>query len=184
MSFFTSASIVNVRLQWKVVVQPGPKYGAGQQLPGAPAYEGRQDVTRIIGNMVLVKSGPHKRNNFWEKLSAIWSRPFRNFACTVLRRKSFKIAFLRGPKFLTCSGRPRVWCQPSVQHWNYVEFIDKTVLDFTDVYCKRLSNMGDVLSLCLSVISLSVYWNNGRVSKMSSDKFASPWVLNTSHMFK
>ena len=71
MSFFTSASIVNVRLQWKVVVQPGPKYGAGQQLPGAPAYEGRQDVTRIIGNMVLVKSGPHKRNNFWEKLSAI-----------------------------------------------------------------------------------------------------------------
>ena len=40
--------------------------GQGQQLPGAPAYKGRQDGTGVIGSMVLVNSDPHKWNNFSE----------------------------------------------------------------------------------------------------------------------
>ena len=43
------------------------------QLPGAPNYKGRYDVTEIIGNMVLVHSGFSHAENLPRKISAIWA---------------------------------------------------------------------------------------------------------------
>jgi hypothetical protein len=40
--------------------------GPVEQLSGAPSYKGRYDVTGIMGNVVLVNSGVHKRINVSE----------------------------------------------------------------------------------------------------------------------
>jgi hypothetical protein len=47
------------------------------QLPVAPTYKGRKDVTGIIGNVVSVTSGFPYATELRPKLSAIWVRDLR-----------------------------------------------------------------------------------------------------------
>jgi hypothetical protein len=53
------------------------------QLPAVPTYEGRQEVTRVIRNMVLVHSGFYTRKNFSENFPQFGHARSQNFASTV-----------------------------------------------------------------------------------------------------
>jgi hypothetical protein len=56
----------------------------------ASTCKGRQDVTEIIGNMLLVNSAfPHEKE-FLEQLPAIWARHQKMFANPALGRKNLK----------------------------------------------------------------------------------------------
>jgi hypothetical protein len=129
------------------VLQPGPKYGAGQQLPGAPAYKGRQHVTGIMESMLLVNSGPHKRKNFSENYPQFGHNPSEISPALPCAGKVSRM--FKGSQIVNVLGSSTCVVPPCGQIWNYVEFVDKPVVDFTGVYCKRLSNTGDVLSVCL-----------------------------------
>ena len=75
--------------------------GPAGQLPGAPTYKGRQDVTGIIWNMVLVNSGFHMRKNFFENYPPFGHAPSRRFASPVLNWE-----------LLACSASPHVSGRP------------------------------------------------------------------------
>jgi len=60
------------------------------QLPVAPTYKGRKDVTGIIGNVVFVTSGFPYATELLRKLSAIWARDLRNCFQPCSRPKKFK----------------------------------------------------------------------------------------------
>jgi hypothetical protein len=71
MSWYTSIYLAVVFLKlfaWdeitKEIISVSPRDGQAGQLAGAPACEERYDFTGIIGNMVPVHSGFHKRKNF------------------------------------------------------------------------------------------------------------------------
>jgi len=49
------------------------KSGPAGQLPGALNYKGRYDVTRIIGNMVLVHSGFSHDEDLPRKIYVVWA---------------------------------------------------------------------------------------------------------------
>jgi len=60
-----------------------PIYLSTWQLPAAPTYEGCQEVTGVIGNMVLVNSGFYTRKNFSENYPQFGHACPQNFASPV-----------------------------------------------------------------------------------------------------
>jgi len=61
---------------------------------------GRQDANGKIGNLVLVNSGFHTRNNFTENYSKFGHAPSRTFASPVLGRKFLKeYRFVGAPNY-------------------------------------------------------------------------------------
>jgi hypothetical protein len=103
---FTSASIAYVHLQWNVVLQSGPKYGAVQQLPGAPAYKERQDVTGIIGKMVLVNSCPPTNEIFSWKIIRHLVTPPHKFRLHCPAPEKFQEYLLKGSQIVNVLGSP------------------------------------------------------------------------------
>jgi hypothetical protein len=83
-------------------------------LPDAPIYKGRQDVTRIIGNIMLMHSGFQMRKNFSTNYQQFWHILSKTFATSVLGQKSLKNIGLKGAKLLACQGRPYVSSRPWV----------------------------------------------------------------------
>jgi hypothetical protein len=63
-----------------------------------------QDVTEIIGNMVLVNSGFHMRETFSENYPHLGHEPPTIFASPVLRRKTLKKYISFKGRLLACSG--------------------------------------------------------------------------------
>jgi hypothetical protein len=62
--------------------------GHAEQLPGAPKYKGRYDVTGKIGNMVLVDSSFSQAEDFPRKFYSIWARACKRVsqACPMLNK--------------------------------------------------------------------------------------------------
>jgi hypothetical protein len=72
----------------------------------------RQDVTEIIGNVVLVKSGFHTRKNFSENY-----KQFGNICKFINRLYINKTSFLISgmiPVFMVCRGIARIFNKPSL----------------------------------------------------------------------
>jgi len=81
-------------------------------LPDTPTYKGRQDVTRIIGNIMLVHSGFPNAKELLCKLSAVLTYTLKTFASLVLGPKSLKNIGLKGTKLLACPGCPYISSRP------------------------------------------------------------------------
>jgi len=103
-----------------------------KQLPGGPNYKGRYDVTAMVGNVVLVNSGFHKRINFSGNYLQMWQVPSENLFQPSPKTKMFKEFQLegapncgpsRGPELLTCpwsiqiAGQSGCMARPFVSSW-------------------------------------------------------------------
>jgi hypothetical protein len=67
-----------------------PIYLPTGRLTAAPTFEGHQEVTGVIGNMVLVNTGFYTRKNFSENYPQFGHARHQNFASPVNRLKNLK----------------------------------------------------------------------------------------------
>jgi hypothetical protein len=81
--------------------------GPAGYLPGASTYKERQDVTRKIGNTMLVHSGFLHAKELLRKLSAVLTYTLKIVRQLFLGRRSLKNIGLKGTKLrvLACPGR-------------------------------------------------------------------------------
>jgi len=70
------------------------------------------DIAGIIGNMVLINSGFHKRNNLSENTPQFGHTPSELFASLILCQKSLRNIGLKGRRIIILPGGPHVFGWP------------------------------------------------------------------------
>jgi len=82
-------------------------------LPDAPTYKGRQDVTRIIGNIMLVHSGFPNAKELLRKLSAVLTYTLKNVRQPCPRPKKFEEYRFEGRQTISLPGTP-IYLEPAL----------------------------------------------------------------------